>query len=150
MAGVEQTQVPDLADLEPEPDDLAVVGRQVRAARQHVDQRLPLLGAAVQPIERAERGRRRLAVDQRLLVRVDRAADVLHLALEQLGELDIEVGLLAGVGLDRGVALQRLDQLAPAAALALQVGHAAERAGCAGSMRSACCTEWIAYSRCDK
>ena len=67
--------------------------------------------------------------DERLLVGVDRAADVLHLALEQLGQLDVEVGLLRRGRLDGGVALQRLDQLAPAAALALQVGHAAERAG---------------------
>ena len=33
-----------------------------------------------------------------MLVRVDRAADVLHLALEQLGELDVEIGLLLGAG----------------------------------------------------
>ena len=39
------------------------------------------------------------------------------------------VGLLLLARLDGRVALQRLDQLAPAAALALQLGHAAERAG---------------------
>ena len=39
--------------------------------------------------------------------------------------------LFVACRLDRRVALQRLDQLAPAAALALQLGHAAERAGVA-------------------
>ena len=53
LAGVEQAQVPDRADLEPELDDLAR-RRSTSSARrdQDVDQRLPLLGAAVQPVER--------------------------------------------------------------------------------------------------
>ena len=100
LPGVVEADVPDRADLEPEPDDFLLVGRQLRAPRHHVDQRLPLLGAAIQPLERDQRRRRRRIVDERLLVRVDRAADVLHLAFEQLGELDVEIRLLLGRRLD--------------------------------------------------
>src|SRR5580704_9723956 len=97
--------------------------------REHVDERLPRLGSSVQSIERIERRTRGRLVRERLLVCVDRTGDVVRLALDRFGALQIQRGLLLMRWLERSLALQRLAQRVPAAVLALELGDRRERAG---------------------
>jgi hypothetical protein len=123
-----QAQVVDLTDLEPQPGDLALVLLERGLAAEHVDQRLPHLVEAVQALERRQHRHRRRVADQRRLVGGDRLALIHHLVLEQLARGEVDLGALDRVLLGRGLPRQRLDQLAPRAALALQLGQRRQRA----------------------
>ena len=84
--GVGQLDVPQPARLERERHDLLVVGLELGAPREHARELLPLRAAAVQPVERDQRGRERRPRRERALVRLDCAGVVVRVALEQLGE----------------------------------------------------------------
>ena len=61
------------------------VGEQ---ALQHVERRLPLPGALVEPAERVERDAILRVDREHLAIRGDRTLDVVELALEQVGHLE--------------------------------------------------------------
>ena len=139
--------VPDLTDLEPELDDACSSSSTVGAPRQHVDQRLPLLGAAVQPVERDER---------RCALRRGRAPAGTRGSRRRRPASGARAARRAGC---RGRSSSRRRARRPAWRCSVSISSlqlprlrcrsaiAGSAPVCAGSMRSACCTEWIAYSR---
>ena len=70
-------------------------------------------------------------MNERFTVRTDRATEIVGLDLDRFGELEIQRGLLLGHRLELGLAEQRLAQLVPVAASALELGDCGERAAVA-------------------
>ena len=125
---VAQPILPQLADLQAQPDRLIGVADHLRLLRQHVDQAIPRLRAPVQPLERVDRVDAALVGVQRALVGVHRLRRVAELGLVRVGEPQQDLHPRRRLRLALGVARERADQLAPPLLLAEEVLQRLQRA----------------------
>ena len=115
---VAQPVLPQLADLQLEADRLLGVVDDLRLLGEHVDQAVPGLRAAVQPLERVDRVDAVLVGVERALVGGHRLRRVAQLRLVGVGQGQQDLDARRRLLLALGVARQRADQVAPALLLA--------------------------------
>ena len=125
---VAEPVLPQLADLQLEAHRELGVVDDLRLLRQHLDQAIPGLRAAVQALERVDGVDAALVVVERALVGEHRLRGVADLRLVGVGELQQDVDARLRLLLDLGVAREHRHQVVPALLLAEEVLERGQRA----------------------
>ncbi len=117
------------AEAELEIDERPLVVVELDAPPQDVDVGLPSLEASVENVERAERGDVGGLFFEHGDVRLDRLVHVLHFVFEELGDLEVDVLLVDGIGREIALLLVDAEEVRERLRLAIQVLERGERFG---------------------
>jgi hypothetical protein len=125
---VAEAALPQLADLQAQLDALLGVVDDLGLAREHLDEAIPRLRAAVEPLERRDGVDAAFVGVEGALVGERRLRRVADLRLVGVGELEEDVDARRRLLLDLGVTREGRDELAPPLLLAEELLERLQRA----------------------